>query len=45
MTDVGDILNNDKFFGDVVDTPKEVIEQHQKREELKGAINKGRDIY
>ena len=30
MTDVGDILNNDKFFGDVVDTPKEGIEQHQK---------------
>ena len=42
MADVGDILNDDEFFGDVVDTPKEGIEQHKKREELKSAIDKGR---
>ena len=35
ITDVGDILNNDEFFGDIVDTPKEATEQHKKREELK----------
>ena len=34
MGDVGDILNDD-FFGDIVDTPKEGIEQHKKRECLK----------
>ena len=28
-------LNNDEFFGDIVDTPKEATEQHKKREELK----------
>ena len=33
MADVGDILNNNEFFGDIVDTPKEGIEQHKKREE------------
>ena len=26
MADVGDILNDDEFFGDVVDTPKEGTE-------------------
>ena len=30
MADVGDILNDDEFFGDSVDTPKEGIEQHKK---------------
>ena len=30
MTDVGDTLNDDEFFGDIVDTPKEGIEQHKK---------------
>ena len=29
MTDVGDTLNDDEFFGDIVDTPKEGIEQHK----------------
>ena len=29
MADAEDILN-DEFFGDVVDTPKEGIEQHKK---------------
>ena len=37
MTDVGDKLNNDEFFN-VVDTPKEGIEQHRKRECLKDVI-------
>ena len=42
MADVGDILNNDDFFGDVFDTPKEGIEQHKKRECLKSVIDKGK---
>ena len=42
MADVGDILNDDDFFGDVVDTPKEGTEQHKKREELKSIIDKGK---
>ena len=42
MADVGDILNDDDFFGDVVDTPKEGIEQHKKRECLKSVIDKGK---
>ena len=41
MADVGDILNDDEFFGDIVDTPKEGIEQHKKREQLKSVIEKG----
>ena len=32
MADVENILNDDDFFGDAVDTPKERIEQHRKRE-------------
>ena len=42
MADVGDILNDDDFFGDVVDTPKEGIEQHKKRECLKDVISMGK---
>ena len=42
MADVGDILNDDDFFGDVVDTPKEGIEQHKKWEYLKSVIDKGK---
>ena len=42
MTDVRDILNDDEFFGDVVDTPKEGIEQLNKQEELKSVIDKGK---
>ena len=38
MADVGNILNDDDFFGDTVDTPKEGIEQHRKRECLKNVI-------
>ena len=41
MTDVEDIFDND-FFGDIVDTPKEGIEQHKKREYLKSVIDKGK---
>ena len=41
MTDVGDILNDDEFFEDIVDTPKEGIERHKKRECLKSVIDKG----
>ena len=42
MANVGDKLNDNEFFGDVVDTPKEDIEQHKKQEELKSVIDKGR---
>ena len=42
MSDVGDILNDDKFFGDIVDTPKEGIEQHKKRECLKSVMDRGK---
>ena len=41
MADVGDILNDNEFFGDIVDTPKEDSEQHKKRECLKSAIDRG----
>ena len=39
MADVAEILNDDDFFGDVFDTPKEGIEQHKKRECLKSVID------
>ena len=42
MTDVGDISNDDDFFGDIVDTPKEGIEQHKNRKCLKSVIDKGK---
>ena len=42
MAGVGDILNDDEFFGDVVDTPKEGTEQHKKREESNSVIDKGK---
>ena len=29
MASVGDILNDEDFFGDVVDPPKEGTEQHK----------------
>ena len=41
MADVGYIFD-DEFLRDIVDTPKEGIEQHKKRECLKGAIDKGK---
>ena len=42
MADVGDILNDNEFFSDVVGTPKEGIEQHRKQECLKSVIGKGK---
>ena len=41
MADVGDILNDNEFFG-VADTPKEGIKQHKKRKHLKSAIDRGK---
>ena len=35
MASVGDILSDDDFLDDVVDTPKEGAAQNKKREELK----------
>ena len=35
MADFKNILNDDDFFGDTADTPKEGTEQHRKRECLK----------
>ena len=42
MRNVENILNDDEFFGDIVDTPKEGIEQHKKRECLKSVIDRGK---
>ena len=42
MADVENILNDDDFFGDSVDTPKEGIEKHRKQECLKSIMSKGR---
>ena len=42
MGDVENILNDDEFFGNIVDIPKEGIEQHKKWEELKTVIDRGK---
>ena len=42
MSDVKHILNDYEFFGDTIDTPKEGLNQHRKRECLKGAKSKGK---
>ena len=42
MVDVANILNDDDFFGDIVDTPKEGAEQHKKQECLKSVIDRGK---
>ena len=42
MPDVRDILKDDEFLRDVVDTPKKGTKQRKKREELKGIIDKGK---
>ena len=42
MTDVEHILNDDDFFGDTVDRPKEGIEQHRKQECLTSLIGRGK---
>ena len=31
MTDAASILNDDEFFGDIVDTPKYGVKQYKKR--------------
>ena len=42
MADVENILNDDGFFGDIIDTPKEGIGQHRKQECLKSVIGSGK---
>ena len=39
MADVENILNDNDFFGDTVDTPKDGIEQHKKQECLKSVVS------
>ena len=42
MPDVRDILNDDDFLVDIIDTPKEGFEQNKKRKCLKSVIDKGK---
>ena len=42
MADAENILNDYDFFGDIVNTPKEGIEQHRKGECLKSVISNGK---
>ena len=42
MTDVKNILNDDDFFSDIVDAPKEDTEQRRKREYLRSVISRGK---
>ena len=42
MADIENILNDDEFFGDAINTPKEGIQQHRKQECLKSVISKGK---
>ena len=42
MADVENILNDEPFFEDTVDTPKEGMKQHRKREYLKSVIGSGK---
>ena len=42
MADVENILNDNQIFGDAIDTSKEGIEQHRKRECLKSGISNGK---
>ena len=42
MCDAENILNDDDFFGDTVDTPKEGTGQHRKQECLKSVIGRGK---
>ena len=41
MVNVDNIFDDD-FFGDILDTPKEGIEPHKKREYLKSVIDRGK---
>ena len=43
MADVENILNDDDFFRDSVDTPKDGIGQNKKQEWLKSVISKGKE--
>ena len=38
MAGVENILNDNDFFGDTVDTPKDGTEQHKKQECLKSVV-------
>ena len=42
VVNVENILNNEELFGNTIDTPKEGVDQHWKRECLMGAISKGK---
>ena len=42
MADAENVLNDDDFLGDIVDTPKEGIELHKNWECLRGTIGKGK---
>ena len=42
MADVENILNDDDFFGNIVDTPNKGIEQHKKRKCLRNVIGSGK---
>ena len=42
MTDIKNILNDDDFFSDIVDAPKEDTEQRRKREYLRSVISRGK---
>ena len=39
MANASNILNDDDFFGDAVDRPREGIKQHRKRKCLKSVID------
>ena len=45
MASVEIILNDDDFFGDIVDTPKEVIEQHKKTRMFKECHRQGQGTF
>ena len=45
MSDTENILNDDRFFKDTVDGPKEGIDLHKKQELLRVAISKGKLPY
>ena len=36
------MLNDNEFFGDIIDTPKEGIEQYKKRECLKNVMDRSK---
>ena len=40
MSNLENTLNDDEFFADTVNTPKEGVEQHRKRKCLKTRINR-----